>query len=126
MYFAKISAASELKKIFLCYLDLKEKSRCFTLLVCKSYLLIPPNILLFFSSLIYLFVMLYASLLTCNAISWCLWQWSRKLLSVVRFKMIDWNWSWSIRSVEEGDRRAGVSKYRNWLVSCPQLKTGEF
>ena len=26
--------------------------------------------------------------------------------------------------MEGGDSRAVVSKYRNWLVSCPKLKTG--
>jgi hypothetical protein len=32
--FAKSSAASELRQVFLCYLDLKKKSRCSTLFVC--------------------------------------------------------------------------------------------
>jgi len=34
MHFAKSSAASELQQAFLCYLDLKKKSRCSDLFVC--------------------------------------------------------------------------------------------
>lgn len=34
LHFVKSSAASELKQVFLCYLDLKKKSGCSTLFVC--------------------------------------------------------------------------------------------